>query len=246
MRTPVAIHDVGPEGVAERRAERVHQASERPDDEQRHAGQSVDAEGHRGLGHQLPLRIEVEDRPEPHGHVLAVVVALPEHARARQCGHHAETDGSHQEDVHGLVVLGGGCEHRPDCASPVHQQHDAEERGCSGEGTEEHREEVVGPLRDPDPVGPRLRDEQPHHVSHDNGEDAEVEQRTGDPHQFAFVQLTRAGRPTEAVVAVTPDHAHDEDRNRHIRQDVPQQDVSGAHAGLGGVDKWPHLRAPVI
>ena len=65
VRTAVAVHDVGPEQVAERGAEGMHEPSERPDDEQQHARDGMDLERGQRLSHQFRLRIEQEDRPEP-------------------------------------------------------------------------------------------------------------------------------------------------------------------------------------
>src|SRR5690606_26871191 len=71
-------------------------------------------------------------------------------------------------------------------------------------------------------------------VADDHHEEAEVEQRAADAQQPRFVQLRGAGGPAELVVAVPPDRAEDQDRDHHVRQHAPQQDVEGAHRGPPG------------
>ena len=79
------------------------------------------------------------------------------------------------------------------------------------------------PSRDSYRLGPRLRDDQPADVPDDHEQQAEVEQRRADPQQPRLVQLRRARRPAELVVAVAPDRAADQDRDHDVREHAPQQ-----------------------
>ena len=64
--------------------------------------------------------------------------------------------------------------------------------------------------RDPDRLGPGLRDHQAADVADEDHQDAEVEQRRADPQQPRLVQLGGPGGPAELVVAVAPDRAADQ------------------------------------
>ena len=74
------------------------------------------------------------------------------------------------------------------------------------------RQQRVGRLVDADRLRPGLGDEESQSVSADRHQCPVVEERSADQQQRALVQLGRTAGPAEAVEAVTPDMAQDEDR----------------------------------
>ena len=101
-----------------------------------------------------------------------------------------------------------------------------------GDAAEEQRVEVVEPLADADRLRPRLGDDEAADVPEEDEQDAEVEERRADAQQARLVELRRAGRPPELVVAVAPDGAADEARDAEVGQHAPQEGV--------------HERAPAV
>ena len=71
--TAGTVDDVRAKQVVQRHSQRVHQASERPDDEQHHGRNNMNLEGDRHIHHQHYLWVEVEDGTEPHRDGGAVV-----------------------------------------------------------------------------------------------------------------------------------------------------------------------------
>src|SRR5690606_19252070 len=70
-----SIDDIRPEEIPNRRTERVHEPSERPDREQQHTDQGVQLERDRSPRHRLRIGPQRKDRPEPGRDRLPIVVA---------------------------------------------------------------------------------------------------------------------------------------------------------------------------
>src|SRR5699024_11193625 len=69
-------------------------------------------------------------------------------------------------------------------------------------------------------------------MSDEHDDNPVVEQRAADPQQRRLVELRGPGGPPELVVAVAPDESDDHQRQRHVRDDVPedlQRTVAAAH-----------------
>ena len=116
-----------------------------------------------------------------------------------------------------------------------------------GDAAEEQRVEVVEPLADADGLGPRLGDDEAADVPDEDEQDAEVEERRADAQQARLVELGRAGRPAELVVAVAPDGAADEARDAEVGQDAPQEGVhEWASRGRGRRDRLQRKEPRVV
>src|SRR5262249_12679531 len=120
---------------------------------------------------------------------------------AQDGGTEAEHDGTDEQDVHGLVVAGGGGEHGADRAAAVDEDGGSGEGAEPGDRAEAGGDGVVGGFADPYGVGPRGGDEQSADVAEGHEQDAEVEQGAAPAQQPAFVELGGAGGPAELVVA---------------------------------------------
>ena len=198
----------------------------------------VDLVRQRRRRHRLAVGLQDEDRAEPHRHRLAVVVRLADQAGADQGGGQPGDDRQDQHRVHQLVVPGGRHEHRTLGAPPVDQDRRPAERGQPGDRAERDGLDVVGLLAQPDRAGPGLRNHQADDVAEDHHQNAEMKQRAADPQQPAFVELRRSGGPAELVVPVAPPGADHQDRDGHVRHDVPEQ-CGGAHRADSRVGSPP-------
>ena len=220
-----AVDDVGPEQVVDRCGEGVHEPREGPRREQQHRDQDVGVELDRRCRHGVDVRLQQPDGAEPRGHGLAVVVGLVPGADGDQGGPQAERDGAHEQDVHDLVVGGGGHEDRAGAATSDDQDEDAGQGAEAGDAAEEEGVEVVDALGHSDGLGPGLGDDETPDVPDEDDEDAEVEQRRPDPQQSRLVELGGAGGPAELVVAVAPEGAEHQRGDDEVGQHAPQQDV---------------------
>src|SRR6266545_2427895 len=154
-----AVDDVGAGEIAEGHGEDVDQAAEGPEGEQHPGGEHVQLETPGGGLDQVCVGLEVEDGAEVGGDGFAVVVRVAGEV-AEHGGGEAEHDGADQQDVHELVVAGGGGKHRADGAAAVDQDGGAGQGADAGRGAQSHGGDVVGGFADPDGRGPGLGDEQ--------------------------------------------------------------------------------------
>ena len=142
---------------------------------------------------------------------------------------HPDRDHEEQQRVDGEVDVGRGERDAADARAAVDEDRETEQGGASGERAGDRRDEVIGVFVDPDRARRALRDQDPQHMAADRGERAVVKQRASPLEQSPLEQLGGAGGPSELVVAVAPDVAEDEDRDRDVRDHDPQEDVAGAH-----------------
>ena len=204
----------------------------------------MDLEGDRSGGHRVHVGLQHEDRPEPGRDGLAVVVGMMPGADAVQRGPEPGHQRGDQHDVHELVVLGGGHEHRSGGAPAVDQDHDSGERAEPGDAADQQGIEVVQLLADPHRLGQPHRNQQTDDVADQDEEDAEVEQRRADPQQPGLVQLGGAGGPAELVVAVAPDGAADQDRQRDVGEHAPQQHLHRVALSTNGSSRGSYGSRP--
>ncbi len=232
-----AVDDVGAGEIAQGCREHVDEPGEGPGGEEQQGAQGVQLEEDRDAGHQVRVGLEVEDRAEPGGDGLAVVVAPADEVGRDRRGQ-AQHDGHRQGEVHGLVVDGGGREDGAHGAPPVDQDGQSPEGADARGGAEGHGEDVVGVLADAHGLRPALGDDQSADVPDQHQQDPEVEQRAADAQQPPFVELRGAGGPAELVVAVAPDVSEDEHREADVGQHDPQQDAAGAGLHRQGDMLW--------
>src|SRR6185503_10336589 len=192
--------------------------------------------------HQIALRLQRKHAAEPGRDGLPVVVLV--HEPADEGAEHPEQDRDEEERVHDPVARERGRSDAVDLQAPVDEHHGTEAQEQAGRAAEDHRHPVVEVLGDPDRARPRLRDEDPDHVTADDAEHPEMEREAADEEQTPLEELRRARRPGVAVAAVAPYVPDDEARQRDVRQQHPEERVEAAHPPTSASSGAPKGSSP--
>src|SRR6185312_1890666 len=127
------------------------------------------------------------------------------------------------------VDPGGGAPHPVARRAAIAEPDEADQRDRAGDAAGDRRYPAVGVLGDANRLGRRLRNAQADYVTAHGGQRAVVEGGAGPAEHAAVEDLGRAARPGELVAPVAPIVADDEDRERRVRKDDPEQDLARAH-----------------
>ncbi len=200
----------------------MDQAAEGPQREQGHAEQRVQLVRDGGVGHGADVGVQLEQAAEPHRHAQPVVVGVGDGGGGgREPGQ--QDDG--QQRVDQAVAAAGRGPYGGDAKAAVQQDGEARDGGETGGAAQGEGHGVVDALADSQAFGEGFGDEQAHHMAADDQEQGVVEEGPADAQQAGFVELAGAGGEAEAVVAVAPGGAGDQDHQDEVGQHSPQSDA---------------------
>ena len=154
----------------------MHQTGERPGSKKDEGSNDVQLELERDVRHQRDIRLERENRTEPHRDCLAVVVTtrLTQDLR-RQSRRSSQEDGAGQEKVHEDVIAASCQTHRLLDNASIQEAEQTNQRHQASNTTTNDGHHVVSVLAHTHCLGPGLGNDQTHDVAGSNAQDTEVE-----------------------------------------------------------------------
>ena len=154
----------------------MHQTGERPRGKKDEGSNDVQLELERDIRHQRDIRLERENRTEPHCDRLTVVVStrLTQDLR-RQSRRSSQEDGAGQEKVHEDVIAASCQTHRLLDNASIQEAEETNQRHQASNTTTNDGHHVVGMLAHTHCLGPGLRNDQTHDVAASNTQNTEVE-----------------------------------------------------------------------
>ena len=129
-----------------------------------------------------------------------------------------------QQDDHVVGKAGRGADARVEEAA-VDQQGGPDDPQHPGKTARDNRQQLLGPVTDPQRVEHGDRGQQAHHVTSKDHQHAKVEQDRPDDQLLAAQELARSGAPRIGLAIITDHRPHREDGECDVGIDPEQQVV---------------------